>query len=210
MDKRTKFPVERTGAPDIFCCSYFDELAAATRSVDPELVGHAAIMLAEAYTSGSTVFACGNGGSAAVANHLQCDHTKGVRTGTDFIPRVVSLSSNLDLITAIANDIGYADIFRYQLESLARPGDVLVAISSSGRSPNVVDALRWAQSHEMRTISLTGFDGGESAKVSQVSIHVDCSNYGVVEDTHQAVMHSMAQYIRQSHMSDEAVASHTF
>ena len=88
-----------------------------------------------------TVFSCGNGGSAAIANHLQCDHLKGVRTGTDLTPRVVSLSSNIELITAISNDIGYEDVFTYQLQSQSQPGDVLIAISSSGRSPNIARAL---------------------------------------------------------------------
>ena len=87
------------------------------------------------------MFSCGNGGSAAIANRAQCDHVKGVRTTTDLTPRVLSLSTNVELLTAIANDMGYEKVFVYQLESQSRPGDVLIAVSSSGRSPNIVRAL---------------------------------------------------------------------
>ena len=91
---------------------------------------------------------------------LQCDHVKGVRTGTDLAPQVLSLSTNVELLTAIANDLGYENVFAYQLQSQARPGDVLMAVSSSGRSPNIVRALTWARDHGLRTIAITGFDGG--------------------------------------------------
>jgi len=156
------------------------------------------------------VFSCGNGGSAAIANHLQCDHVKGVRTTTDLTPRVVSLSANVELLTAIANDRGYEDVFTYQLQSQSRPGDVLIAISSSGRSPNIVRALTWARDRGLRTIALTGFDGGGAKAVAEVAIHVDDANYGVIEDLHQAIMHALAQYIRQSRMTADVISSSVF
>lgn len=205
-----KFPVNAYDRPAPYCHAYFNEWARAARSIDPAQLDRAAIVLLEAYITGATVFTCGNGGSAAIANHLQCDHLKGVRSGTDLSPRVVSLSSNIELMTAIANDIGYDDVFSYQLQSLARPGDVLFVISSSGRSPNIVQALRWAREHGMQTIALTGFKGGDARKLAAISIHVDSANYGVVEDTHQAVMHAFAQYIRQSRMRPDAIAAGTF
>ena len=109
-----------------------------------------------------------------MANHLQCDHVKGIRTHTDLTPRVSSLSSNVELLTAIANDLGYEMAFSFQLESQSQPGDVLVAISSSGRSPNIVRALLWAHNHGMQTIVLTGFDGGMAREIADVALHVDC------------------------------------
>jgi D-sedoheptulose 7-phosphate isomerase/D-glycero-D-manno-heptose 1,7-bisphosphate phosphatase len=145
-----------------------------------------------------------------VANHLQCDHVKGVRNGTDLSPRVVSLSANVELLTAIANDLAYEEVFAYQLESQARPGDVLIAISSSGCSPNIVNALAFAREHGLHTIALTGFSGGDVKSMADVAIHVDCTNYGVVEDLHQAVMHAIAQYVRQSRMTPGAIATSTF
>ena len=98
----------------------------------------------------------------------------------------------------------------YQLQSQSRPGDVLIAVSSSGRSPNIVRALTWARDNGMRTIAVTGFDGGAARTVAEVSIHVECTNYGVVEDLHQATMHALAQYIRQSRMSADAISRAVF
>jgi D-sedoheptulose 7-phosphate isomerase/D-glycero-D-manno-heptose 1,7-bisphosphate phosphatase len=141
---------------------------------------------------------------------LQCDHVKGVRTATDLVPRVVSLSANVELITAIANDMAYEDVFVYQLQSQSGPGDVLIAVSSSGRSANIVRALTWARDHDIRTIALTGFNGGQARAVAEVTIHVDSANYGVVEDLHQAIMHGLAQYIRQSRMTADAISSSVF
>jgi phosphoheptose isomerase len=205
-----KFPSIPYRHAGSYCDAYFEESARAAASIDWVEVDRAAEILTDAYLAGATVFSCGNGGSAAIANHLQCDHLKGVRTATDLSPRVVSLSSNVELLTAIANDIGYEDVFTYQLQSQSRPGDVLIAISSSGRSPNIVRALSWARDHRIRTIALTGFTGGQARTVSDVAIHVDCSNYGVIEDLHQAAMHAMAQYIRQSRMPADVIESSAF
>jgi D-sedoheptulose 7-phosphate isomerase/D-glycero-D-manno-heptose 1,7-bisphosphate phosphatase len=123
---------------------------------------------------------------------------------------VVSLSANVELLTAIANDLAYEDVFVYQLQSQSVPGDVLVAVSASGRSPNIVRALSWARDNGLRTIALTGFDGGDAREVAEVTIHVDGANYGIVEDLHQAIMHALAQYIRQSRMTAEAISSRVF
>jgi D-sedoheptulose 7-phosphate isomerase/D-glycero-D-manno-heptose 1,7-bisphosphate phosphatase len=122
----------------------------------------------------------------------------------------VSLSSNVEILTAIANDLSYEDVFTYQLESLAVPGDVLVVVSSSGRSANIVKVLTWARDHGLGTIAITGFDGGDARKIAEVAVHADCQNYGLVEDLHQAIMHALAQYIRQSRMSASAIMSHVF
>lgn len=190
--------------------AYAEETARAASSIEPASLDRAAAILLQAYTSGARVFSCGNGGSAAIANHLQCDYVKGVRTATDLAPRVMSLSASVELITAIANDMAYEDVFVYQLQSQSGPGDVLFAVSSSGRSANIVRALTWAREHDLRTIALTGFDGGEARTVAEVSIHVDGTNYGVVEDLHQAIMHALAQYIRQSRMTADAISSSVF
>ena len=85
-----------------------------------------------------------------------------------------------------------------------------MAVSSSGRSPNIVQALTWARDHDLRTIAVTGFDGGAARAAAEVSIHVDCTNYGIVEDLHQSVMHALAQYIRQSRISADTIAATVF
>jgi phosphoheptose isomerase len=207
-------PMKFPAAPYPSAASYFDayseELARAAKTVDAGAFERAASVLIEAYTLGARMFSCGNGGSASIANHAQCDHVKGVRTDTDLIPQVLSLSTNVELMTAIANDIGYEHVFVYQLQSQARAGDVLMAVSSSGRSPNIVHALTWARDHGLRTIAITGFGGGLARDLAEVSVHVDCTNYGIVEDLHQAIMHALAQYVRHSRIGADAVSTTVF
>jgi phosphoheptose isomerase len=207
---RVKFPNVPYARAGWYFDAYVEETARAASSIDPAALDRAAAVLLHAYTSGAGVFSCGNGGSAAIANHLQCDHVKGVRTATDLVPRVMSLSASIELITAIANDLAYEDVFVYQLESQSGPGDVLMAVSSSGRSPNIVRALTWARDHGLGTIALTGFDGGQARAVAEVTIHVESENYGIVEDLHQAIMHALAQYIRQSRMTADVISSSVF
>jgi len=207
---RAKFPKEPFEAAAEYFRAYATESERATKSIDVVKLSAAAAILLEAYNRGAVVFACGNGGSASIANHLQCDHLKGVRTGTTLSPRVLSLNNNMELITAIANDNSYDDIFVYQLQSQARPGDVLVAISASGNSPNVVRSLQWARDHQVRSISLLGFDGGQARELTDIAITVDSANYGVIEDNHQAIMHVLSQYIRQSVMSPDSIATQSF
>ena len=204
------FPAHRYEEACSFATDYAGELSAALATVDTARFEAAARVLNAAYDRGATVFSCGNGGSASIANHFQCDHVKGVRSDTDLRTRVQSLSTNVEILSAIANDIGYDQVFDYQLQSLARPGDVLVTVSSSGRSPNIVRALQWCADNGVETIALSGFAGGPSRDLATVSIHVDSTNYGVVEDAHQACMHLLAQYVRQSRMSGEAVANGVF
>jgi phosphoheptose isomerase len=205
-----KFPAGPFASAASYFDAYSDELARAAKSVEPAMLERAAATLADAYLRGARIFSCGNGGSASIANHMQCDHVKGVRTATDLSPRVHSLSTNVELLTAIANDISYENVFTYQLESQAEQGDVLVAVSSSGRSANIVRALTWAREQGLRTIAVTGFEGGQARAVAEISIHVDCTNYGIVEDLHQAIMHALAQYIRQSRMSADAISMTVF
>jgi phosphoheptose isomerase len=205
-----KFPAAPYLSAASFLDAYADEFARVGKTIDPEAFGCAAAILADAYARQARMFSCGNGGSASIANHMQCDHTKGVRTATDLTPHVLSLSTNVELLTAIANDMGYENVFAYQLQSQSRPGDVLVAVSSSGRSPNIVRALEWARDNGLRTIAITGFDGGAARAVAEVSVHVDCTNYGIVEDWHQAIMHALAQYIRQSRMAADAISASVF
>jgi phosphoheptose isomerase len=205
-----KFPEAPYSSAGSYFDAYAEEMTRAAKTVEPETLDRAAAILTEAYTQGARMFSCGNGGSASIANHMQCDHVKGIRNQTDLAPQVLSLSTNVELLTAIANDLGYENVFAYQLQSQARPGDVLIAVSSSGRSPNIVHAITWARDHGLRTIAITGFGGGEARAAAEVAIHVDSTNYGVVEDLHQSVMHALAQYIRQSRMTAEAISTTVF
>ena len=205
-----KFPIGSYVSAASYFDTYAEEMSRAAKSIEPAMLERAAAILVEAYLRGARTFSCGNGGSASIANHMQCDHVKGIRTATDLSPRVFSLSTNVEVLTAIANDTGYENIFVYQLQSQSEAGDVLLAVSSSGRSPNIVRALTWARDQGLRTVAVTGFDGGAARSVAEVSVHVDCTNYGIIEDLHQAIMHALAQYIRQSRMGADAISTTVF
>jgi D-sedoheptulose 7-phosphate isomerase len=207
----TKFPETPFDDAGDYFAAYSKAVAAALATVDRGALGRWADALQTAIAGNATIFTCGNGGSAAIANHFVCDHTKGARTDTDVMPRVHSLVSNIEINTAIANDLAYDHIFSYQLKSYASPGDVLVAISSSGNSPNILNALQWAKANGVVALAMTGFTGGKAHELADISLHVAAHNYGVVEDVHQSLMHALAQFIRQRHMTDRAlVASRVF
>ena len=198
------FPTRYYNAADDFAEAYFDQLRLARETIDGSAIRLAAEALQAAIQHDQAIYSCGNGGSAAISNHLLCDYLKGTRAGSSIKPRVHTLSSSVELITAIANDVGVEEVFSMPLESLAKAGDVLIVISSSGASPNIVRALEAAASIGMKTIAMTGFDGAEAARLADVSLHVASHNYGVVEDTHQSLMHILAQYLRQSALNDPA------
>jgi D-sedoheptulose 7-phosphate isomerase len=143
----------------------------------------------------NNIYTIGNGASASIAQHWACDYTKGCKKG-GLRPRVISLAANIPLMTAISNDISYDDVYSFQLDALGQEGDVLVAISSSGNSPNVVKAIETAKLLKMKTIALTGFDGGKARELADISLHVDINEYEAAEDVHQAIMHMIAKYMR--------------
>jgi D-sedoheptulose 7-phosphate isomerase len=193
-----------------FIDAYAEQVAKAFASVDRALLARAGDLLNTTYANGGTVYVCGNGGSAAISNHFHCDHLKGVQTDTALKPRVVSLSSTVETLTAIANDISFDEVFAYQLRTMADPGDVLVTVSSSGDSENVVRAAIWARENNVGVISFTGFTGGRTADIADINLHVDGDNYGVVEDVHQSLMHVLAQHLRLRHMDPDLIAGRKF
>ncbi len=204
------FPEQKFTSIAEYAAAYFGQSRAAHESVDGEKLEAAFKILDAAYGRGAQLYVCGNGGSASISNHLVCDHSKSGQTDTDIKPRVISLATNIEMITAIANDISYEDIFVYQLQTLAKEGDVLMTISSSGDSENVVRAAGWAKDQGLDVIALTGFDGGRTAELATVNLHVAGDNYGVIEDTHQGLMHILAQFIRLHHMDDATIAERKF
>ena len=168
----------------------------------------AADMICKAIKERRNIYTIGNGASASIAQHWACDYTKGSsqldpENGKFLKVRVHSLAANIPLMTAISNDISYDEVYSYQLERLGAPGDVLICISSSGNSPNVVRAIEAAIKEKMLVISLTGFEGGKAHELAckhilGVGLHVDCPEYEAAEDCHQAIMHMIAKYIRKT------------
>ena len=117
---------------------------------------------------------------------------------------------HITMLTAIANDLSYDDIFLFQLKTLANFGDALLTISASGDSENVVKAAIWARKNKMEIIAFTGFSGGRMANLATVNLHVKADNYGVIEDVHQSLMHILAQFIRLKYMSAGLIANRKF
>ncbi len=152
--------------------------------------------LFRAFQEGRTIFLAGNGGSAANASHFGQDLAKGtladMRAERRF--RVIPLTDNVGFITALANDEGYESVFEQQLRNLARPGDLLVAISGSGNSPNILRAVEYAKSIGMTTVGVTGFDGGKLRRMADERVHVPVDDMGMCEALHGVVFHlAMAQ-----------------
>lgn len=189
---------------------YRTRLQQALDTLDMQALERAATALDDAISNGRTVYVCGNGGSTAIANHWVCDFMKGLRTHTDLLPKIVSLASNMELSFAIANDMEFAEVFVYPLSALAQKGDVLLTISSSGNSENIVRAIEWAKANGVTTISLDGFSGGRAHSTADISLHIVAHNYGLVEDAHHAIMHMLAHYLRMNHMRPEQIPHVTF
>lgn len=179
--------------------SYMRDYAASLRSaiegISSDAVEKVCEQVLHATENGRQIFVIGNGGSAAVAEHLCCDWTKGTNCSGYPVISSRSLTSNVALYSAIANDYGFDHVFDTQLDFFAGQGDVLIAISSSGNSPNVLNAVVRAKELGVFVAGFSGFSGGKLADMADASVYVATNNYGIVEDAHQAVMHIIAQFI---------------
>lgn len=178
-----------------FLADYHERLIAALRRVDPKDLGTILEVLLAVAQGGGTVYVAGNGGSASLSDHSACDVSKGTHVDGHPPLRMVSLASNAALITAIANDVSYDQVFRKQLEYFLCEGDAVLLVSASGSSPNVVEACRYARKRGIPTLAFVGFDGGELKRIADHAIHVAVDNYGIVEDVHQGLMHILSQYV---------------
>jgi len=154
-----------------------------------------------------TLWVAGNGGSAAIADHTVCDTTKGTHVDGQPPIRSVSLASNVPMITALGNDIGYDEIFRYQLKYYLQPEDALLVVSSSGNSPNVVKACQYAKERGVPTIAFVGFRGGQLAEIADHVVWIEVDNYGIAEDTHQSLMHVLTQYLQKRAEEKQSASS---
>jgi D-sedoheptulose 7-phosphate isomerase len=204
------FPDTKFSTLSSYADAYFSQYAKSAASVDRDKLAKAGQILASTYKTGKTLYVCGNGGSAAISNHLACDHGKLVATDTNLLPRIQSLATNIEVITAIANDISYDEVFIHQLKLVADRGDVLMTVSSSGDSENVVRAAEWAREFGLDVISMTGFFGGRTSKLANINLHVEGDNYGIIEDIHQSLMHLLGQFMRLSEMDENLIEKRKF
>jgi D-sedoheptulose 7-phosphate isomerase len=181
-----------------FTENYKALLLEAINSIDLTKVDQAIEWFREARDAGRTIFICGNGGSAASASHIVCDINKGASYGRDSRFKMIALTDNLATLTAYSNDVSYEIVFVEQLKNFAQPGDVVVAISGSGNSPNVLRAFEYANSIGCKTIGLSGRDGGKLAPLSQLSIQVPVPHMGRIEDAHMIICHMIGYYFMEA------------
>jgi D-sedoheptulose 7-phosphate isomerase len=175
--------------------SFLERVGRELERVNPADVKALADAIYGCYETGRTVFLCGNGGSGSNASHFCEDLGKGTLRREDFDNdrkkrlRVQSLTDNTPYILAWGNDEGFDRIFVEQLKNLANPGDLLIAISGSGNSPNVLRAVEWANDHDVKTFGCTGFSGGKLRALAQQNLHVPLDDMGIVESIHLAAFH---------------------
>ena len=190
-----------------FVREYLQGLKAVLDETDLDAVDRIGTRLWQAYLDDRRIFIIGNGGSAATASHMTCDLAKGATVPGKRRVRAISLTDNVAHMTAIGNDIGYEKLFTEQLANLAEPGDLLVAFTASGNSPNILDALRWASGKGVETIAVLGFDGGEAAGLADLCVIAHSRNYGFVEDFHLILEHALSQWMRARIETDGPVVS---
>ena len=186
-----------TDAVEIVCAKqYFEELQRVITSLSHDGIDQMADALVKAYEFGRVVYTFGNGGSASLASHLACDLAKGTaycNGGKRF--RVLALTDNLTTLTAWANDSSYEDIFSEQLRSFVQPQDVAFAISGSGNSKNVLNALQVAREAGATTLGISGFQGGQMKALCDICLVVPSNNMQIIEDIHLAMSHSIFRIV---------------
>jgi D-sedoheptulose 7-phosphate isomerase len=175
-----------------FAERYRTQLLEAINRIDTARVEHAIQWFEEARDNRKHIFVCGNGGSASTASHFACDIVKGASYDRPSRFRIMALTDSLPTLTAYSNDVGYDCVFAEQLKNFAEPGDLVMAISGSGNSPNVVCAIEYANSAGCKTLALTGRDGGKLGPLAQLNIQVPVPHMGRIEDAHMIVCHMIA------------------
>jgi D-sedoheptulose 7-phosphate isomerase len=175
--------------------AFLERAAREMTRIDPAELQALGDAVHDAYRRRATVFVIGNGGSGSNASHFCEDAGKCTVPVEDYDNdakvrlRILSLTDNTPYILAWANDAGFERIFVEQLKNLANPGDLLIAISGSGNSPNIVRAVEWANTHDLRTFGLTGYTGGKLRAMAQKNLHVPLDDMGVVESIHLTAFH---------------------
>lgn len=157
--------------------------------LDVDAINDAIDLILEAYESNKKIYIFGNGGSSATASHYQNDFNKGISEYTDKKFNFCCLNDNIPTVMAIANDIGFEEIFRFQLMNRLQDGDIIIAISGSGNSKNVINAVEYAKQNKNKVIGLTGFNGGKLLKLCDVSLHVPIMSMQITEDIHMVFDH---------------------
>lgn len=175
---------------------YVQDILGLCNTLDTGQLNAACELMLESYKAGKTIFVAGNGGSAGTSNHFCCDFGKNAVKGDLHRPKIISLSANIEVLTALGNDFCYAEVFSQQLKNLMHDGDTVLLISASGNSPNVVTAAEYAKSRGGKVIGFTGFEGGKLKELSDVNVNIPSKSYEQIEDLHMMLTHIIVCYFK--------------
>lgn len=181
---------------------YFTDLQQVLNTMDTTTISDFINLMKEAAANGKKVYICGNGGSASTASHFAGDYNKGLK---DYNFDFICLSDNIPAMMAIANDISYDEIFRYQLKNKLTKDDIVIGISGSGNSKNVVLALEYALGCGAYTVGVTGYDGGKVKKLCDLSIHFPINDMQVVEDLHLILNHMTMRILKEEKDNENSI-----
>lgn len=180
-----------------YIVDYKQRLHAVVEALPESELGELIRLLAEARLQGRKIFVCGNGGSAATATHFVSDMGKGASLGAEARFQILALTDNIPWMTSLANDLDYSEVFLEQLKNFASPGDLLIAFSGSGNSPNVIKAVTWARETGLVTVGLTGRPGGELGKIADYPVFVESGHMGRIEDGHFLIQHILGYFFME-------------
>lgn len=194
MNRQSKYPASAAGA----FSDYAARLSAIAAAADRRGIEELACELLDCWKSGRHVFICGNGGSGANAVHMANDFIYSVSKMTGSGLKTTALPANTAVVTCLANDEGYSEIFSLQLAVLAKPNDVLIVLSGSGNSSNILQALETAKKMKMKSYAVLGYSGGKAKSMADVPIHFAIDDMQISEDLQTMVLHSIMQWLQRN------------
>lgn len=187
-----------------FYHNYLNSLISVAKEINIYNLDKAITLIEETIKKKNYIYVCGNGGSAAIANHYVCDFFKQLSKYTSLKSKIKSLNSDFDLISAISNDISYDQIFKLQAERFITKKDILILVSSSGNSKNIMEVIKYCKKKKIKTIGFSNFNGGFLKKNCDISIHSAIKNYGIGEDINHILMHMIMQYISLNNLKNNS------
>ena len=199
----TRFPLKKISNSKDFYFEYIDKKNTLLRNINFKNLDKIINLLKKGFKKNATLYTCGNGGSSSLSDHFTCDFIKQTNNKTNLKVKSISLTSNMALISAIANDINYNEIFSFQIKKFCKKNDILFLFSVSGSSPNLIEAIKAAKKIGVKVVSLTGFNGGKLSRLSDFNLNFPIANYGIVEDCHITIMHYLSQYLRNLEIKDK-------
>lgn len=182
---------------------YYEREIKVIESLDKEQINAALNCLLKHYEREDTIYVLGNGGSSATANHMVCDFDKGISMDLEKQFKVISLSDNVPILMAIGNDVGFEDVFYLQLKSKLKPTDLVIAISGSGNSHNIIKAINYAKEVGAEVLGLTGYAGGKLKGLADINVHVPVNDMQITEDMHMSFVHVSMQILWKYLMAKE-------